>query len=118
MVRAAWRAPHMKELGDAMMAMKAISFCPGLWVWVCISVAALCACAVRSSALHGATGAGAPLKLETEDDGKQIKLLVRHPEIGLVCELWCYEGRPFGYGKATRRQDGSVVLVHTSGKMT
>jgi hypothetical protein len=43
---------------------------------------------------------------------------VRHAEIGLVCELWCYEGGPFQYGKASKRQDGSVVFVHAAGKMT
>jgi hypothetical protein len=65
-----------------------------------------------------AAGPATPLRLEIADDGKQLKLLVRHPAIGLVCELWCYEGGPFQYGKGTRREDGSVVLVHTARQMT
>ncbi len=60
----------------------------------------------------------APLQLDIGDDGKQLKLNVRHPEIGLVCELWCYEGGPFRYGTALKRDDGRVVFVHTSGGMT
>jgi hypothetical protein len=60
----------------------------------------------------------ASLHLDIADDGQQIKLLVRHPEIGLVCELWCYEGGPFRYGTAVKRDDGSVAFVHKSGQMT
>ena len=60
----------------------------------------------------------ASLQLDTLDDGKQLKLVVRHRELGPVCELWCYEGGPFGYGKASKREDGSIVFVHTHGKMT
>ena len=59
-----------------------------------------------------------PFRLDVLDDGKQLKLLVEHREIGRVCELWCYEGGPFHYGKGSKREDGSVVFVHTSGKMT
>ncbi len=58
-----------------------------------------------------------PSQLDVLDDGKQLKLLVRHREIGPVCELWCYEGGPFRYGTASKREDGSVVFVHTSGKL-
>ncbi|MEW5977080.1 MAG: hypothetical protein AB1898_14860 [Acidobacteriota bacterium] len=58
------------------------------------------------------------LQLDIVDDGKQLKLLVRHRELGPVCELMCYEGGPFYYGIASKREDGSVVFLHTSGKMT
>ena len=62
-------------------------------------------------------GGPAPLLLDFADDGRQLKLLVRHSEIGNVCELWCYEGGPFHYGTATKAGDGRVTFVHTSGKM-
>jgi hypothetical protein len=58
-----------------------------------------------------------PSQLDVLDDGKQLKLLVRHREVGPICELWCYEGGPFRYGTASKREDGSVVFVHTSGKL-
>ena len=58
-----------------------------------------------------------PLLLDIADDGRQLKLLVRHSEIGPVCELWCYEGGPFHYGTGSKTSDGKVVFVHTSGKM-
>src|SRR5688500_16404363 len=90
----------------------------GLWAGVTVLMAAMCAWAGES--VRGAANANSPatLRLDVSDDGKQIKLLVRHPEIGLVCELHCYEGGPFVYGKYVKREDGSVVLVHTAGKMT
>src|SRR5438105_1871595 len=91
---------------------------PGLWLGMAVLLGAMCAGAVRAVEHTTATNAATPLSLDIADDGKQIKLLVRHSEIGLVCELHCYEGGPFQYGTATRRNDGSVVLVHTSGKMT
>src|SRR5262245_32315387 len=69
------------------------------------------------SAQSRAQAPAPPLRLEVTDNGRQIKLLVRHEKLGLVCELHCYEGGPFQYGKASKRQDGSVVLCHTSGKM-
>jgi hypothetical protein len=60
-------------------------FCPELWVRV-----------KYGQTRNGpATNAIPPLRLDVADDGKQIKLLVRHAEIGLVCELHCYEGGPF-----------------------
>jgi hypothetical protein len=57
-------------------------------------------------------------RLDILDDGKQLKLLAWHPEIGSIFELWCYEGGPFRYGAGSKREDGSVVFVHISGKMT
>jgi hypothetical protein len=65
-----------------------------------------------------ASSAASPFQLDFADDGKQLKLLVRHAEIGLVCELWCYEAGPFQYGRGSKSGDGSVVFIHTSGKMT
>jgi hypothetical protein len=65
-----------------------------------------------------ASSAASPFQLDFADDGKQLKLLVRHAEIGLVCELWCYEAGSFQYGKGSKSGDGSVVFIHTSGKMT
>ena len=58
-----------------------------------------------------------PATLDILDDGKQLKLVVRRPEIGPVCELWCYEGGPFRYGTASKTADGKVVFVHKSGGM-
>jgi hypothetical protein len=81
-------------------------------------LAGMWACDARASVQAPSPRAPKPLILDLADDGKQLKLLVRHPEIGLVCELWCYEGGPFHYGKGSRREDGSVVLTHTSGQMT
>lgn len=63
-------------------------------------------------------GKGAPLALDIFDDGRQLKLLVRQPAIGAICELWCYEGGPFRYGTASRTNDGKVIFVHKSGHMT
>ena len=76
-------------------------------------------CLFLGQAAHAVqiTSDATPLKLDIGDDGKQLKLLVHRREIGQVCELWCYEGGPFRYGKATRRDDGSVVFVHNSGRM-
>ena len=76
---------------------------------VCVLVAAIACLSIAQAA---------PLQLDIGDDGTQLKLVVRHPDIGLVCELWCYEGGPFRYGTATKRDDGRVVFVHTSGGMT
>jgi hypothetical protein len=64
-----------------------------------------------------AGGSDSPATLDIFDDGKQLKLLVRRPEIGTVCELWCYEGGPFAYGTASKTSDGRVVFVHKSGGM-
>lgn len=61
--------------------------------------------------------ATAPLELEVDQQDGKVKLLVRHPEIGRVCELWCYESGPFQRGKGVRREDGSVVISHASGGM-
>src|SRR2546427_384903 len=90
----------------------------GLWTNMTLLPAAMCACAVGSVGYNTATKAAAPLRLDFSDDGKQLKLLVRHPEIGLVCELHCYEAGPFHYGKGVKRGDGSVVFAHSAGKMT
>jgi hypothetical protein len=51
-----------------------------------------------------------PLALDVADDGRQLKLLVRQSDVGVVCELWCYEGGPFHYGKASRTSDGKVIF--------
>src|SRR5438105_15917405 len=91
---------------------------PGLWLGMAVLLGAMCAGAVRAVEHTTATNAATPLSLDIADDGKQIKLLVRHSQIGLVCELWCYEGGPFQYGKGSRGDDGSVVLVHTAEHMT
>jgi hypothetical protein len=68
--------------------------------------------------LQLAAAGASPIDLDVLDDGKQIKLLVRHREIGPVCELWCYEGGPFRYGTTSKRNDGSVVFIHKSARMT
>ncbi len=80
--------------------------------------AVLCLCFALSSQVILASSAASPLQLDIGDDGKQLKLRLHRLEIGQVCELWCYEGGPFRYGKATKRDDGSVVFVHTAGRMT
>ena len=59
----------------------------GLRPSLTLLLAAICACAVGSVGHNAAMKATAPLRLDFSDDGKQLKLLVRHPEIGLVCEL-------------------------------
>ena len=51
--------------------------------------------------------ATAPLELEVDEQDGKVKLLVRHPEIDRVCELWCYESGPFQRGKGVRRS-----LIH------
>jgi len=58
------------------------------------------------------------LELDFTEDEKHQWLLVRHPELGRVFELWCYEGGPFRRGTVSKREDGSVVFEHTSGNMT
>ena len=88
----------------------------GLRPSLTLLLAAICACAVGSVGHNAAMKATAPLRLDFSDDGKQLKLLVRHPEIGLVCELHCYEAGPFHYGTGVKRDDGSVVLVKVGKK--
>src|SRR5690348_5210969 len=87
------------------------------WLLMATLLAGASASSTGAPAQGQATGAK-PLRLEVADDGKQIKLLVRHPQIGLICELHCYEGGPFQYGKGERRPDGSVVFVHKNRGMT
>ena len=45
-------------------------------------------------------------------------LEIRHPQIGLVCELQCYETGPFQQGTGTKKKDGSIVLTYRSSEMT
>ena len=43
---------------------------------------------------------------------------VRHPQIGLVFVLQCYETGPFQQGEGKKNPDGTVVFSYTSGDMT
>lgn len=64
---------------------------------------------------------GEELSLDVLVTKLETKLLVSHPETGLVCEHWCYETGPFGKYRGdvpleqsgVRNADGSVVMVHT-----
>ena len=85
---------------------------------VLMVLAVMCLRVTQASNPAEGISAATPLQLDVSDDGNQLKVLVRHPEIGLVCELWCYEGGPFHYGRGAKLEDGRVVLVHTSRGMT
>lgn len=85
---------------------------------LCFGAPLLLAAFLLSAGALRLAGDGLPLALDVADDGRQLKLLVRQSDVGAVCELWCYEGGPFHYGKASRTSDGKVVFVHKSGGMT
>src|SRR5437667_12066291 len=59
---------------------------------VLMVLAVMCLRVTQASNPAEGISAATPLQLDVSDDGNQLKVLVRHPEIGLVCELWCYEG--------------------------
>ena len=82
-----------------------------------VALLMVAACLLCITLAHAA-GNPATLALGVADDGRQLKLLVRQSDVGVVCELWCYEGGPFHYGKASRTSDGKVIFVHRSGGMT
>src|SRR5207237_257977 len=103
-----FRAIMMLPLCRRLAILPALILLPGVFCFLVVGQARLSAIAKPPT----------PLRLDLADDGKQLKLLVRHPEIGLVCELHCYEAGPFHYGKGATREDGSVVLTHTSGGMS
>src|SRR5436309_13051539 len=85
---------------------------------VLLVLAVMCLRVTQASNPVEGISAVTPLQLDLSDDGNQLKVLVRHPEIRPVCELWCYEGGPFHYGRGAKLEDGRVVLVHTSRGMT
>jgi hypothetical protein len=84
---------------------------------LCFVAPLMVAACLLGATFAQAAGNGATLALDVADDGRQLKLLVRQSDIGAICELWCYEGGPFQYGKASRRSNGKVVFVHQSGGM-
>ena len=81
-------------------------------------LAVMCLLVAQASKPVEGLSVASPLQLDLSDDGNQLKVLVRHSEIGPVCELWCYEGGPFHYGRGAKLEDGRIVLVHTAGGMT
>src|SRR2546425_5091793 len=58
---------------------------------VLLVLAVMCLRVAQASKPVEGISAATPVQLDVSDDGKQLKVLVRHPEIGPVCELWCYE---------------------------
>src|SRR6266480_2779913 len=57
-------------------------------------LAVMCLLVAQASKPVEGLSVASPLQLDLSDDGNQLKVLVRHSEIGPVCELWCYEGGP------------------------
>src|SRR3989442_3989480 len=72
---------------------------------VLLVLAVMCLRVTQASNPVEGISAVTPLQLDLSDDGNQLKVLVRHPEIGPVCELWCYEGGPFHYGRGAKRSE-------------
>src|SRR6266705_3820217 len=58
---------------------------------VLMVLAVMCLRVTQASNPAEGISAVTPLQLDLSDNGNQLKVLVRHPEIGPVCELWCYE---------------------------
>src|SRR5258708_28441946 len=86
-----------------------------MWFGVALLTAALSVFSAQSVKPDRTTKSKTSLRLDISDEGKQLKLLVKHPQLGLICELHCYEAGPFHYGKGVKRDNGSVVLAHSAG---
>ena len=73
--------------------------------------------------VFGAEPATLQLDLHQNPRGdKEAKLTpnleIRHPQLGLICDLQCYETGPFQQGEAIKKADGTVVFTYQSGEMT
>ncbi len=89
--------------------------------WTAVGLVVFGGCAGGEQGIEPVGGGGGPaasMGLDFTQDERHLRLVARHPQLGQVFELWCYEGGPFRQGTPSKRPDGGVVFTHKSGNMT
>ena len=89
--------------------------------WTAVGLVVFGGCAGDEQGIEPVGGGGGPaasMSLDFTQDERHLRLVARHPQLGQVFELWCYEGGPFRQGTPSKRPDGSVVFTHKSRNMT